>query len=470
MNKRNLCYSFAVALVLSFMVGPIQNRAQSQSTSSAPDSRPIAHYSTPCDARSNSVQCDAAEVSRTWGPVQQGVHVAFSLDKLTYAIGEDIPLHIAAEVVSFDRPVYGEPDVRRGAFFNEFSASFHLTIIGEDGVLVGNEEPANLSWPLGGSSGPSKCPSPLEPHKVYSLERSAKRLRLFPKDPGRYRMFVTWSPFPASDPPCADMRNDSPIKPDAPVTIKKPIRPFVTVKSMPLTIEITGEPLPERGGPDLGFYKGYGADLSVPDFPVYVGWRDHFRVADTPLGEATALEDLQSHLQWLRLTLTKEQTIESLRAQMEPDGRLAGWRFATQKEVLTLFANFTGSADGRSSDPGIERALQHLLGGPLDTSRNLETGWSRRDNLAVIAEMRPAKPEETPRNPAVVPGAPPPCAGCGSGFVTSTAYMGEDTIDGRIDASVNPVERGWYMDNQGVFWGSHSAILVVRNAPQQPSD
>jgi hypothetical protein len=357
-------------------------------------------------------------------------------------VGEDIPLHIAAQMVSFDQPVFADPDVVRGAFFSDFSGAFHLTLIGEDGVIVGNETPSNLRslW-LGGSSGPARCPASLATGTVYPLERSAKRLNLLPKQAGTYRIFVTWSPFPASDPTCDEMSRSAG---------DKELRPLVTVSSEPVTIRITGNSLTEQG---------------VPDTSVYEGWRQHFRVVDTPLGEATALEDLRSQIQWLRLTLTNEQSMDSLKAQMEPGGRLAGWRFATHLELQTFFASFTGSVNGHSTDPGIERALQHLLGGPLNTVKNRDTGWSRRNIYAVVAEVRPARPEEASRHPAVSPGAPPPCAGCGVGYITWLAYIGEDTVDGSIKASVDPGGADWWsVGNQGVMPGSNSAILVVRNA------
>jgi hypothetical protein len=384
---------------------------------------------------------DPAEMPRKWGATEQGVHVALSLDKLTYAIGEDIPLHIAAQVVSYERPVYAEPDTMRGTFFSDFSGAFHLTLIGEDGIIAGNEDGDNLRIrSLGGSSGPAMCPSPLEGGKVYPLERSAKLQGLLPKQPGKYRVFVTWSPYPASDPPCSQLGS---------ATWEKRFRPFVTVASAPLVIQITGKSIAEPG---------------VPNIPVYTGWKAHFRVVNTPLGEATALEDMRSHLQWLRLTLTKLQSKDSLQKQMAPGERLAGWRFATREEVQKFFANFIGSENGFSKDPGIERALQHLLGGPLDTPRTAETGWSRRATYAVIAEVQPAGPEERPANPAVPVGTPPPCASCGYGFVTWAAYIAEDTMNNHIDATISPGEKGWSNSDYGVNLGVNSAILLVRDA------
>lgn len=384
---------------------------------------------------------DPAEMPRQWGHTDQGVRVALSLDKLKYAIGEDIPLHIAAQVVSSERLVYAAPDTMRGAFFADFSGAFHLTFIGEDGVIAGNEDGDNLRIrSLGGSSGPAVCASPLQAGKIYPLERSPKLQRLLPNQPGKYRMFVTWSPYPASDPPCSQLSDRAG---------DKRVRPFVTVASAPLVIQITGKS---------------GAEPGVPNIPVYTGWKADFRVVNTPLGEATALEDMRSHLQWLRLTLTKLQSKDSLQKQMAPGERLAGWRFATHEEVQKFFAKFTGSENGFSKDPGIERALQHLLGGPLDTPRTAETGWSRRATYAVIAEVQPAGPEERPANPAVPVGTPPPCASCGYGFVTWTAYIAEDTMNNHIDATISPGEKGWSNSDYGVNFGVNSAILLVRDA------
>jgi hypothetical protein len=57
---------------------------------------------------------------------------------------------------------------------------------------------------------------------------------------------------------------------------------------------------------------------------------------------------------------------------METGGRFEDWRFRTIAEVGTFFAHFTGSPDGRSTT-AIERKLQRLLGGPLDTMSNDQT-------------------------------------------------------------------------------------------------
>jgi len=115
-------------------------------------------------ADSNSVTLedppDPTKISRKWGQTEQGVRVDLTLDKLTYLPGEDIPLHVAAEVLSSVNPVYTERFRRRAAFFADFARAFHLSIRNENGPLPGSERSGNLSYPLhgGGSSGPLVCP------------------------------------------------------------------------------------------------------------------------------------------------------------------------------------------------------------------------------------------------------------------------------------------------------------------------
>ena len=169
-----------------------------------------------------------------WGPVTDGVRVSLSLNKLTYAVGENIPLHIAAQVISAKHPVYGIADRPQGAFFNDlnFSRAFHLTITDEHGQRVGYDGPANLALVGNGSSGPYVCPTSLNVGHVYTLEQSASsRSGLLPTQPGTYRLTVTWSPYPPSDPPCVKSHEPS---------FSEEFQPFVSVSSPTLTIHITG--------------------------------------------------------------------------------------------------------------------------------------------------------------------------------------------------------------------------------------
>ncbi|MGA8729772.1 MAG: hypothetical protein WB608_13560 [Terracidiphilus sp.] len=169
-----------------------------------------------------------------WGPTQQGVRVSLSLDKSTYAVDETIPLYIKAQIVSAERPLYAVPD--RPTFIKNVpvARAFHLTIIDEKGRIVGNDEPSNLQYIVSGSSGPLECPVPLEVGRVYYLGRPADiKHNLLPTLPGTYRLTVTWSPYPASDPPCDKLRATSD---------SQELRSFVTVSSLPITIRITGNP------------------------------------------------------------------------------------------------------------------------------------------------------------------------------------------------------------------------------------
>ncbi len=169
-----------------------------------------------------------------WGPTQQGVRVSLSLDKSTYAVDETIPLYIKAQIVSAERPLYAVPD--RPTFIKNVpvARAFHLTIIDEKGRIVGNDEPSNLQYIVSGSSGPLECPVPLEVGRVYYLGRPADiKHNLLPTLPGTYRLTVTWSPYPTSDPPCDKLRATSD---------SQELRSFVTVSSLPITIHITGNP------------------------------------------------------------------------------------------------------------------------------------------------------------------------------------------------------------------------------------
>jgi hypothetical protein len=171
-----------------------------------------------------------------WGPTKDGVRIALSLDKQTYTVGEDVPLHIATQIVSATRPVYGEPDRPSGAFFArwDFSRAFHLTITDEDGRVVGNKDPSNLIFVISGSSGPIVCPAPLDVGRIYTLDFSANgKQSLLPTQPGTYRITVLWSPYTVSDPPCTNSEGASD---------SEEFRPFVTVSSIPITIHITGRP------------------------------------------------------------------------------------------------------------------------------------------------------------------------------------------------------------------------------------
>jgi hypothetical protein len=132
------------------------------------------------------------------------------------------------------RRSFGVPDRPSGAFFLpwDFSRAFHLTITDEHGLTVGNNAPSNLVFVISGSSGPDLCPVPLEIGHIYTLEISANRKqKLLPTLPGTYHLTVTWSPYPAAHPPCHRLKATSD---------SEEFQSFVTVSSLPIAIQITG--------------------------------------------------------------------------------------------------------------------------------------------------------------------------------------------------------------------------------------
>lgn len=169
---------------------------------------------------------DPAEIPRQWGPTEQGVRVDLTLDKTRFQVGEDIAAHIAVQVVDSKEPVFGEPFVRREAFFPNFDGGFHLSILDANASPEYNDHSANLYALPSGSSGPIVCPPALKVGKVIPLERSLRDFRLLPTRPGTYQLSVTWSPYHSRFSECPDQR---PTPPE---------QPFVTARSNTVTITI----------------------------------------------------------------------------------------------------------------------------------------------------------------------------------------------------------------------------------------
>jgi hypothetical protein len=115
-----------------------------------------------------------------------------------------------------------------------------------------------------------------------------------------------------------------------------------------------------------------------------------------------------------------------------------------------FFADFTGSSDGRTSDPSIERKLQRLLGGPTEMPGQSSSGWSRRAFYGHIAGYTPDLDHKVP---ALLPtGTPIPCATCGYGFITHSAYIAEDLNDGKIiSVTVEHEQKGCNVAKYALF-------------------
>jgi len=300
---------------------------------------------------------DGTKIKRTWGRIKKGVRADLTVDKLTYAVGEDVPLHIALENVSAAQPVFGEPYRLRPAFGGFSFLGVNVVVQDEDGPLTPRSRSLELNT-ASRSSGPPLCPPPYPPGVPVRMEKSLDQLGLLPTKPGVYRIVVTWSPYTRTAMPCQAVPDFDPKGPSA--------KPFVSVTSNPVVLTVTG------GAPSVE--------------AEYMGWKNHFSLADTSFGEKTALLDRATHLKWLRLNFTAGLSYETVREELTPEGRFDGWRFATPEELQLFFAHFTGSPTGHSNDRAIERKLQRLLGGPLNDVYNPETQWFRHDSYGFVGD------------------------------------------------------------------------------------
>jgi hypothetical protein len=130
------------------------------------------------------------------------------------------------------------------------------------------------------------------------------------------------------------------------------------------------------------------ADTDRGSVAEYTGWKHDFELIDTSFGERTALLDKATGLEWLRLNFTADRSYERILKEIEPGGEFQTWRVANVGELRIFFGHFTGTQDGRSTDPGIERKLQRLLGGPLDEPFNSSTGWHRTSTEGWVSDQR----------------------------------------------------------------------------------
>ena len=117
-----------------------------------------------------------------------GVRVGLSVDKLTYALGEDIALHVAVENGSASVPIFGEPFLRRPIFGNDNLIGLRVDVLDEDGPLR-VQPPSPDTIRTGG--GPSLCPTLfMKLAKPVAVEKSLRTLGLLPTRPGEYKIIV----------------------------------------------------------------------------------------------------------------------------------------------------------------------------------------------------------------------------------------------------------------------------------------
>jgi len=174
---------------------------------------------------SNTLQVqiiDPATVERNWGAAVKGVRVALTLDRLEYALGEDIPLHIATEDVSAKGIVYENLCAfGTGVCFGPSdgpAVMIDVSVVGPDGPLTRG------FTGYGATFGPAAHPVAYEKGKPRGIEKSLTRIGLLPAKAGDYTIVVTWSP--------SLIQNGGSVG----------MKPFVTVSSVPMVVRITDAP------------------------------------------------------------------------------------------------------------------------------------------------------------------------------------------------------------------------------------
>ena len=166
------------------------------------------------------------------------------------------------------------------------------------------------------------------------------------------------------------------------------------------------------------------AAAAAADINAYTGWQTAFTQTDTSFGKRSALLDQSTHLEWLRLSESRNKSQETLRRNMSPRKPLDGWRFATDDEVATFFRHFTGSPNGHTSDPAIVAELQSLMGGPLSTTHSTPGNWTRAITNGRIAGYYAPTSDFAPA------GAPR--------FQYHFATIRQETVNGDTSASITP--------------------------------
>ena len=133
---------------------------------------------------------DPSAVPRQWGPRVKGIAADVTLDKDTFRLGEDVPLHLAVE--NFDAAVLVDgPDP-----LWDPCAVVGIEVQDAEGRPLPPDERFPYRFPcLGHGAGPM----PYAKGKVVPLERTLEREGWLPNHPGAYTVVVTWAPYESNN-------------------------------------------------------------------------------------------------------------------------------------------------------------------------------------------------------------------------------------------------------------------------------
>ena len=164
---------------------------------------------------------DPTLIQRRWERVK-GIAADITLDKETYRLGEDVPLHLAIEDFNADVPLYTWDPI--------WDPCMVVGIEVQDAAghpLTTNERFQNSSICTGHGFGPRPFPK----GKVVPMERTLRAEGWLPNQPGTFTVVLTWSP-------CFGWRKETPtgwvadLKPYAAVHATARIRVLSEARSL----------------------------------------------------------------------------------------------------------------------------------------------------------------------------------------------------------------------------------------------
>ncbi|HEY6944870.1 MAG TPA: hypothetical protein VI431_06995 [Candidatus Acidoferrum sp.] len=128
---------------------------------------------------------DPAVIARKWDGKEKGVGVDVTLDKLSYRLGENVPLHIAIENFDASVPIYATDPL-----WDPYEA-IGIEVRDARGRLLQESERFSTAaiW-----TGHGRGPTPFLPGKLVTIERTLASQGWLPNRPGVYSVVVTWRP------------------------------------------------------------------------------------------------------------------------------------------------------------------------------------------------------------------------------------------------------------------------------------
>ena len=145
---------------------------------------------------------DPETMPRKWGPRVKGIAADITLDKDTFRLGEEVPMHLAVENFDAEGSVYGGDPTWDPCWVVGLQV---LDIRGQ--VLTPNERFLHRSFCMGHGRSPMLYPK----GKFVPLERSLGAEGWLPNHPGTFIIVVTWAPLiTAGDEAPNDYRHPDP--------------------------------------------------------------------------------------------------------------------------------------------------------------------------------------------------------------------------------------------------------------------